>query len=181
MANAARLLEEIPNKVRDLLGIIVPVSLKTEGDKELLEIEVEPYPSPISYKGEYHVRSGSTKQELKGAALDRFLLRRLGRHWDSVPVPHVAANDLDANALAYFRKQARKSQRLPEEILEEPDQALLEKLHLLDGNYLKRSALLLFHPDPERFVTGAYVKIGYLRAIPTCSTRTKSMVTCSGR
>jgi len=39
----------------------------------------------------------------------------------------------------------------------------IEKLHLLDGQYLKRAAALLFHPDPERFVTGAFVKIGFFR------------------
>lgn len=26
---------------------------------------------------------------------------------------------------------------------------------------MKRAAILLFHPDPEKFVTGAYIKIGY--------------------
>jgi hypothetical protein len=40
---------------------------------------------------------------------------------------------------------------------------LIEKLHLLDGDYLKRAAALLFDPDPERFFTGAFVKIGYFR------------------
>jgi ATP-dependent DNA helicase RecG len=29
---------------------------------------------------------------------------------------------------------------------------------------LKRAALLLFHPDPEKFVTGAYIKIGYFES-----------------
>jgi len=38
-----------------------------------------------------------------------------------------------------------------------------KKLHLLDSGYLKRAALLLFHPDPERFVSGAFVKIGFFR------------------
>lgn len=52
--NAARLLEEIPNKVRDLLGIVVVVQLREEQGRELLEIVVEPYPTPISYRGEYH-------------------------------------------------------------------------------------------------------------------------------
>ena len=86
VANAARLLEEIPNKVRDVLGIMVDVNLLVEDGKELLEIRVEPYPSPISYKGEYHFRSGSTKQELKGAALSHFLLKKQGLHWDGAPL-----------------------------------------------------------------------------------------------
>ena len=103
--NAARLLEEIPNKVRDILGIIVEVNLREEGGKEWLEIVVEPYPYPLSYKGEYHLRSGSTKQELKGAALDKFLLRKQGKHWDGVPVPHVAARDLSKAAIGWFASE----------------------------------------------------------------------------
>jgi ATP-dependent DNA helicase RecG len=78
--NASRLLQDIPNKVRAILGIMVGMNLVEEAGNDTLEIVVEPYPSPVSYKGEYHYRSGSTKQELKGAALDRFLLRKQGRH-----------------------------------------------------------------------------------------------------
>ena len=161
--DSGKLLEEIPNKVRDILGILVDVNLRCEQGAELVEIVVEPYPYPISYKGEYHYRSGSTKQELKGAALDRFLLRKQGRHWDGVPVPNVKPSELEPFTLAAFRKRAHRSKRLSPEILREPDAALLEKLHLMDGHYLKRAAILLFHPDPERFVTGAFIKIGFFR------------------
>ncbi len=164
LPNAARLLEEIPNKVRDILGIMVDVNLRKQARKEYLEIVVEPYPYPVSYKGEYHYRSGSTKQELKGAALDTFLLRKQGRHWDGLPVPHAKLATLDAKTLAWFRKQARKSQRLPADVLREANRPLLDKLHLLEGTYLKRAAVLLFHPDPERFTTGAFVKIGHFES-----------------
>jgi ATP-dependent DNA helicase RecG len=34
---------------------------------------------------------------------------------------------------------------------------------LIDKGYLKRAALLLFHSDPEKFVTGAFIKIGIFR------------------
>jgi len=83
LTRTKKLLEDIPNKVRDILGIMVDVNLR----REKIEIVVEPYPCPVSYKGEYHYRSGSTKQELKGTALDRFLFGKQGRHWDGVPVP----------------------------------------------------------------------------------------------
>jgi len=75
LTDAEKLLEDIPNKVRDVLGIMVKVNLHEQARKEYLDIVVEPYPYPVSYKGQYHYRSGSTKQELKGAALDKFLLR----------------------------------------------------------------------------------------------------------
>ena len=77
VSNAKKLLADIPNKVRDILGIIVDVNLKTDKGKDFLEIVVEPYPYPVSYKGQYHYRSGSTKQELKGSALDAFLLKNM--------------------------------------------------------------------------------------------------------
>ena len=163
LPNASKLLEDIPNKVRDILGIMVDVNLRDEAGKEYLEIVVEPYPYPVSYKGEYHYRSGSTKQELKGAALDKFLLRKQGKHWDGVPVPNVAVKDLSKAAIDRFRKLAKQSQRLDSAILRESAPGLIEKLRLLDGSYLKRAAVLLFHPDPERFVTAAFVKIGFFR------------------
>ena len=39
----------------------------------------------------------------------------------------------------------------------------MEKLHLVEGDYLKRASILLFHPDPQRFFTGAYIKIGFFK------------------
>jgi len=73
-----------------------------------LEIITDAYPYPISYKGLYHMRSGSTKQILKGAALDRFLLRKQGRAWDGVPLPYIKVEDLDAETIDLFREYAKK-------------------------------------------------------------------------
>ena len=162
--DAAKLLEDLPNKIRDVLGILVAVNLHRAAGTEFLEIVVDAYPHPISYRGHYYLRSGSTLQELKGAALDRFLLRRQGRTWDGVPVPGVGVADLSAAALRRFRALATESGRLDPADLRTPDAALIEKLKLTDGAYLKRAALLLFHEDPERFATGAYVKIGFFRS-----------------
>jgi len=48
-----RWLQEIPNKVRDLLGIMVHVNLKTEAGRDLVEIVVEPYPCLQRLKGKH--------------------------------------------------------------------------------------------------------------------------------
>jgi ATP-dependent DNA helicase RecG len=161
VADAARLLEEIPNKVRDVLGIMVDVNLRQESGKDFLEIVVEPYPYPVSYKGAYHYRSGSTKQELKGAALDRFLLAKQGRHWDGVPVPGFGISDLSPEALNRFRALAGQGNRVADGLLTAPDGELIDKLHLREGTLLKRAAILLFGRDPERLITGAFLKIGF--------------------
>src|SRR4029078_2814424 len=65
VADAKKLIVDLPNKIRDVLGILAEVRLVREEGKDLVEIHVDPYPNPISYKGEYHVRSGGTKQELR--------------------------------------------------------------------------------------------------------------------
>jgi ATP-dependent DNA helicase RecG len=161
LSNARALLEELPNKLRDLLGVVATVHLHKEDGKEYLEIVTPAYPNPISYRGRYYQRSGSTLQELKGAALDRFLLRCYGRTWDGSPLPGVTVADLSQAALAHFRKLAERSRRLEAKALSEADSALLDKLKLTEGRYLKRAAALLFHSDPLAFVTGAFVKIGY--------------------
>jgi len=161
VSQTSKLLEDIPNKVRDILGIMIEVRLLEEGGKDLLEIGVDAYPSPVNYKGEYYFRSGSTNQMLKGAALDRFLLRKYGRTWDGSPLPGLKADELDSSVFNQFRKLAQKSKRLPEAVLMEDDRYLLEKLHLVNGDYLTNAAALLFYAGPERFVGGAYVKIGY--------------------
>jgi ATP-dependent DNA helicase RecG len=164
LQDAGKLLEDIPNKVRDILGIIVDVNLRSSSHGDYLEIVVDSYPYPISYKGEYHYRSGSTKQELKGAALDRFLLRKQGRHWDGVPVPRIGKKDLSKSALRFFREKAAKSGRTAEVVLRENDSVLLEQLLLTEDSYLKRASVLLFHDDPEKFITGAYIKIGFFKS-----------------
>ena len=109
LENAERLLEDIPNKVRDTLGIVVDVNLKSSHNLCFIEVVVEPYPYPVSYKGEYHYRTGSTKQELKGAALDRFLLQKQGLHWDGVPVPRLTVNQLNTTTIQLFKQRALTS------------------------------------------------------------------------
>lgn len=161
--NAKKFLEDIPNKVRDILGILVDVNLHETEKGNFLEIIVEPQPFPVNYKGQYHYRSGSTKQELKGAALDKFMLEKKGKKWDGVPVPNVSVDDLKDETFEFFKKRAIISKRIDESVLTEKNINILENLKLIEKPYLKRASVLLFHPDPEKYFTGAFIKIGYFK------------------
>ncbi|MBT3206776.1 MAG: transcriptional regulator [Bacteroidetes bacterium] len=161
--NAKKLLEDIPNKVRDILGILVDVNLHETEKGDFLEIVVEPQPFPVNYKGQYHYRSGSTKQELKGAALDKFMLEKKGKKWDGVPVPNISIDDLKNETFEFFKKRAIISKRIDESVLSEKNISILENLRLTEKPYLKRASILLFHPDPEKYFTGAFIKIGYFQ------------------
>ncbi len=159
--NAKKLLEDIPNKIVTHLGIVCDVNLLFDLNRHYLEIVVEPYPNPVNFKGLYFFRSGSTKQELKGATLDRFLLQKHGKTWDRVPVPGVSDKNLDEEAFNIFRRKAIQSKRVDDSIYYDTTKSILEKLDLLEGKYVNRAGVLLFHPRPEKFFTGSFVKIGY--------------------
>ena len=49
LPQARKLLEDLPNKVRELLGVVVQVNLRTEGGHAVLELVTAAYPTPISY------------------------------------------------------------------------------------------------------------------------------------
>ena len=159
--DSKKLLEDIPNKARDILGIIVDVNLLTQDGKDYIEICVNPSSYPVNYKGEYHYRSGSTKQLLRGAALTEFLLSKTGYKWDAVPVDDVTVEDLDKESFDIFRREALRSGRMTEKDLNMSNEQLLDSLGLLEHGKLKRAVILLFHRNPEKWVTGAYIKIGY--------------------
>ncbi len=161
VADAKKLLEDIPNKSKDVLGVLVDVNLHTTDIGDYIEIIVESYPYPVNYKGQYHYRSGSTKQELKGAALDKFLLQKKGKHWDSVPIPKTSVADLKQETFDFFRNRALKSQRIEEDVFNDSNEHLIENLQLKENEFLKRAAILLFHASPEKFFTGAFIKIGF--------------------
>ena len=90
--------------------------------------------------------------------------KKKGKRWDSVPVPSVSVADLDKETFNFFRKRAFKSNRIEENALTDSNEHLIGNLQLKENDYLKRAGILLFHPKPENFVTGAYIKIGFFES-----------------
>ncbi|MDR1398176.1 MAG: putative DNA binding domain-containing protein [Desulfarculales bacterium] len=159
--NAKELLEELPNIIRHALGIVPSVELLTEDGKQYIAVSVDASNTPVSFRGRHYIRSGSTTQELGGSELDHFILRRLGKTWDGMAIPNVKVSDLDTSAFRAFREKAVSSERLQKADLEMSDAELLDSLLLTEKGELTRAAILLFHHNPERYVFGAFVKVGY--------------------
>lgn len=160
--NAKELLELIPSKITDTMGIIADVNLLYKDGLEYLEIIVDKYPSLISFRGKYYYRSGSTMREITGKELERTLLKTQGRTWDGVPLPKLSVTDLKQDAIQLFKEKSVRRGRLTQEDVNVSDEVLMDNLHLIDENgYLIRAAMLAFYNDPEKWVTGAYVKIGF--------------------
>ena len=154
-----RQMDEIPNKIKNNLGITAEVNLLQEDDKHYIEIVVQPYSVPISLRGRYYYRSGSVKQELTGAALNEFLLKRAGQTWDDVIEDDATFDDIDDATVKKYLRRAEEASRLPDiDGLTTPE--LLDKLRLTKNGKLKRAAIVLFGKDPGRFYPNTFVKIG---------------------
>ena len=159
-----KLMEDIPNKIVTTMGIVVDVNLHESDGLEYIEVVIEPSNIPINYKGKYYYRSGSTMQELRGPALQQFVLKKMGRSWDDVTNDRATLDDIDRNAIDYFLRKGIKAGRIDEDEANASTLSVLENLNLIgeDGK-LKSAALLLFAKKPQRYFTCVEFKIGRFR------------------
>ena len=161
VADTKRLMEDIPNKIVNYLDIVADVNLLHKEDKDYIEIAVQPCNLPIAYHGIYHYRSGSTKQELKGAALQQFLLRKMGHSWDDIENERATLDDIDRQAIDFFLRKAVDAGRMPVDSLNETTEKVLSNLNRIGGEgKLRNAALLLFGKNPAKFFTSVQFRIG---------------------
>lgn len=153
-----KLLEDIPNIIRNKLGIIPTVELNKSGNHEIIYITINPFSVPISFNGKYYLRSGSTVQELRGKELADFLIKKLGITWDDAIEERSDLNDVDKSTIEYFKRYAED--RIPAITMEQDLETILEKLNLSEKGQLKRAALLAFGKEPQQLYSQAIVKIG---------------------
>ena len=61
VSNSKKLLEDIPGKAKQQLGLTIDVNLHEEGSLQYLEIVVLPSSVAISLRGRYYYRSGTPR------------------------------------------------------------------------------------------------------------------------
>jgi ATP-dependent DNA helicase RecG len=156
--NSKKLLEDLPNKIRDILGIIPKIRLEKQKGKEVISIKVGHSYAPISYHGKFYIRSGSTTQKLKGTELTRFIISKSGKGWDEYTEEKAIIEDINFETIEKFKQIAVK--RLPFVKDEKEPEKILQKLNLIQDGKLKRAAILLFGKNPKKYFTSAYIKVG---------------------
>lgn len=85
---------------------------------------------------------------------------KTGVRWEDATVDNIIVDDLDDESFKIFRREALRKKRMTETELNVPNEELLQKLHLMVGGKLKRSAVLLFYHDPGIVQNGSFVKVG---------------------
>lgn len=140
LENYQRLLEDIPNKIRNQMGIVCDVQLLEEKEKKYIQIKVNPYTVPVSLRGRYYYRTGSTKIELTGVELNEFLLKKAGKTWDDVIEEHASIDSINKKSVNDFKRVAIQSGRLPNDIESLSLFGTLDKLRLIENTKLKKSS-----------------------------------------
>ena len=156
--NLRKLLEDLPNKIRNKLGVTPSVEVENRDETDIIKVTVEPQAVAVSYNGKYYLRSGSNNFELKGNELIEFLLKKRGKSWDEIIENGADFDDINQDTIEEFKRHARD--RVPSISIEKDYKMILKKLDLVEGNELKRAALLLFGKNPQKFQLSAYLKIG---------------------
>jgi ATP-dependent DNA helicase RecG len=140
---------------------VVDVNLHKKKNKHYIGVDVPVSTVPISYHGAYHYRSGSTKQELKGAALHKFLLQKIGVSWEQQVASTATLDDIDQDTVKRFLQKAIGNKRISEHAASSDTLTLFRNLDLVNdkGEFLL-AALLLFGKRPKKYAPAAYFKIG---------------------
>jgi ATP-dependent DNA helicase RecG len=159
LTDYAKLMEDIPNKIRNAMGIICDVQLEDKQGKKYISIKVNPYSVAVSLRGRFYYRTGSTKMELTGVELNEFLLKKAGKTWDDVVEEGATMKDIDKPSITKFIADSKEKGRMPQTKGLSAFQ-ILEKLQLTEGRKLKRAAIVLFGKDPNLFYPNVQVKIG---------------------
>jgi ATP-dependent DNA helicase RecG len=162
--NIKKLMEDLPNKVMNTFVIVIDIEAVEENGKQFVKMSIPKSQMALSYHGKFYARSGSTTQELKGAALQRLLLKANNLSWDEIGVDNATFDDIDEETVARFVVRATEYNRLPMGINSKNIKQLFQNLKLLtrEGE-LTRAAILLFGKEPTRFFSCAIFKIGRFR------------------
>ena len=154
-------LEFIPNKITDTLGIVCRVNAIKKSKKCVVEIIVNGYSNPISYKGKFYIRSGATNRELNNEDLLAMIHKKNDIKFESEIQSNFSFKDIDLDAVKYFKEKAIECGRLPKSILKDKPKDLFKKLNLYDENgKMTKAGILLFAKNPNKYVLNSYVKIG---------------------
>jgi len=163
--NWERLLEDIPSKIREKLGLTPSVKCAETSGKKMIIVEIKPSQIPISYNGKYYRRSGSTTVEMAGSELAHFLISKFGKTWDALP-SDANFRGIDMGTVNLFKNLARE--RVPSISNIDLVEKVFTNLELItEDRKITKAGLLLFGKEPQRFFISAKTRVGRFKTSTT--------------
>jgi ATP-dependent DNA helicase RecG len=156
-------LRDWANRAAQATGVHPEIEIVSLEGKHIVRVAVvESAAKPVSCRGRYFRRVGSSNRHMSDDDITRAVLAKVGSAWDEVTEPRATLADIDVDRLRRFRALCNQNGRriIPDD---EDDATVLAKLNLIQEDGLSRAAVLLFGRDPQRFFPSAFLKIGRFR------------------
>lgn len=162
-----RIMKSIPPAVDQALGLVCAVELVLDGGRFCLEVVIPPASEPLSYRGVFYFYQDGANHVLDDEALDRLLQRDLEPDikWELLPVVQASTDDLNLGLVTRFTGAARDTDLTTD--LDETaaiEEALRYEGLMTGVGTPTNAGILLLHDQPQRFIPGATVRIGFFGA-----------------
>jgi len=152
--------QKIANQIVDVLGLRPSMHWETVEGHPVLLVTVAPAGMPVSCRGRYLTRVGSTNRDMSPEQWSRRALAQTGQTWDRLLSDRRIA-DVDEELVQRFVRLARP--RLPQASEEDDVERILQNLELAQDGRLTNAAVLLFTSKPQRLFPLAQARVGRFR------------------
>ncbi len=163
LKNVKKLLEDIPNKIKNHLNIMASVEIENVKGINVIKVSINPSDVPMSYNGKFYVRVGSTTQELSGTELAKFILKKQNLSFDSL-LQEAGIGEIDEETLKLFKGLAKNRINISED---DTNEKILENLELFKNGKLTNAGVLLFGKNPQKYIISAGARVGRFKTPTT--------------
>ena len=136
------------------------------GKKRALMLQIPPAPQgiPISWKGHWYGRNGSSLSALNIEELERIKRQNTASDWSAKIIDNATINSLSIGAIALARKQFLvKNPHLKDELGVWSDAKFLNKAKItINGKMTNTAIVLLGKPESEHFINPAVARITWI-------------------
>jgi len=160
-------LKSISQKIRQRIKPEISLEIKVLEieDKKIIEVKIkEGDNKPYYLDGIAYKRVGTENVVVPPEELERIILEKRKRYWDSEICEEVRLEDIDVEKVRWFVKKAKTERNLKiDEKL--PVSELLERLELAKNGELTNAAVLLFAKNPQKFFLQAETRCARFKGI----------------
>jgi len=158
--NAKKLLEEIPNTVKNLMNFHPNVEAFSEEGKTFIIVSIKPQDEAVDLRGVFYRRSGSTTVRVTGRDLKPFIMERGGLVWTDLISKKAKLSDISPEAVSAFIKRGQEVKRISPSADPKDVEGVLRHYKLMTDEGLTNAGALLFSNDPTNTSYAAVTKIG---------------------
>jgi len=140
--------------------IIPEIELAEINGKTVVVIWIKEFPiKPVSVRGRYFRRVRNSNQIMQMQEIAQMHFQSTGMSWDKLPSSDASVGDIDLEKVKQYIKSANDAGRRKIGRSENPLE-VIEKLEMIKDGKPTWAAILLFHKQPQRFLSQSVIHCG---------------------